>query len=161
MWEFSCWHNEHLGFRHTNKTRFLKSFRFNQNFANVLGSLVSQSKYLLHVRHFYLTKMVRLWDFFASQPMICWFHGSRIISAVSNLVFWTFFRVKTCGIVCHSYCFCYSATNMALKNVQKNTYDSTFEMIRLQPIRKQENNRKTFERASVEPTRWLTYKTGR
>ena len=27
------------------------------------------------------------------------------------------------------YCFCYSATNMARKNVQKTTFDSTSEMI--------------------------------
>ena len=63
--------------------------------------------------------------------MTCWFQGSRIISAASNLAFWTFFRSKTCCVVCHSYCFCYSATNMARKKVQKTTFDSTSEMIRL------------------------------
>ena len=50
-----------------------------------------------------------------------------MISAASNLVFRTFFRNKTCCVVCHSYCFCYSATNMARTNVQNTTFDSTSE----------------------------------
>ena len=36
------------------------------------------------------------------------------------------------------------------KNVQKTAFDSTFEMIRIYPIRLKENNRKTFEGASME-----------
>ena len=69
-----------------------------------------------------------------------------------ELGFLNIFRAKTCCVVYHSYCFCYRTANMARKNVRKATFDSTSEMIRLQPIRKQENNRKTFEGASVEPT---------
>ena len=38
------------------------------------------------------------------------------------------------------------------KNVQKSMSDSTPQMIQLWPIRKQENNRKTFEAASEETT---------
>ena len=33
----------------------------------------------------------------------CWFSGPRIISAASNVVFWTFFHAKTCCVVCHAY----------------------------------------------------------
>ena len=51
--------------------------------------------------------------------LTCWFHGPRIISAASNVAFWTFFRAKTCCVVCHAYCFCYGGTNMARKNVWK------------------------------------------
>ena len=65
------------------------------------------------------------------RHLYCWFHGSRIILAALNLVFWTFFCAKTCCVVCHLYFFCYNATNMARRNVQKTTFDSTFEMIRL------------------------------
>ena len=28
----------------------------------------------------------------------CWFHGPRIISAASNVVFWTFFAPKLAGL---------------------------------------------------------------
>ena len=42
---------------------------------------------------------------------------------------------------------------MERKNVRKTTFHSTFEMIQLQPIGKQENNRKAFEGASMEPTK--------
>ena len=48
---------------------------------------------------------------------------------------------------------------MARKNVRKTTFDSTFEMIRLKPIRKQEKQLKAFEGTSVEPTRFGTYGT--
>ena len=41
---------------------------------------------------------------------------------------------------------------MARNNVWKTTFHSTFEMIKLQPIREQENNRKAFEGTSMEPT---------
>ena len=69
-----------------------------------------------------------------TQP--CWFHGLNIISAASNVVFWTFFRAKTCCVVCHAYCFCYGGTNMAGRNVWKTTFHSTF----------------AFEGTSMEPT---------
>ena len=83
----------------------------------------------------------------------CWFHGPRIISAASNLVFWTFFRAKTCCLVCHSYCVCYSATNMARKKPR------SIQLLRWFDISQSENrknNSKTFERASVEPTNQTT-----
>ena len=50
----------------------------------------------------------------------CWFHGPVIISAVANVVFWTFFGAKTCCVACHSYCFCYGGTSMAPKKCLKN-----------------------------------------
>ena len=56
------------------------------------------------------------------------------------------------NLLCRSYCFSYGATNTARKNIRKTTFHSTFEIIRLKPIRKKENNRKTFEETSVEPT---------
>ena len=43
----------------------------------------------------------------------------RIKNHLSSLVFWTFLCVKTCCAVCHSYCFCHSATNMARKMSKK------------------------------------------
>ena len=49
----------------------------------------------------------------------CWFHRPSIISAASNVVFWTFFRAKTCCVACHVYCFYYGGTNMARKDVWK------------------------------------------
>ena len=51
--------------------------------------------------------------------LYCWFYGPSIISAASNVVFWTFFCTKTCCVVCHAYCFCYGGTNTARKNVWK------------------------------------------
>ena len=42
---------------------------------------------------------------FLAHIISCWFHGSTIISAALNLVFWTFFLAKTCCIVCQSSCF--------------------------------------------------------
>ena len=69
--------------------------------------------------------------------LFCWFHGSRIISAASNLVFWTFFRAKACCVVCHSYCFCYSASSMARKKMSKNHIRFDFS---------QSENRQTMEK---------------
>ena len=62
---------------------------------------------------------------------ICRFHGPRIISAASNVVFWTFFHAKICRVVGNAHCFFYGRTNMARKNVWKTTFHSTFEMIEL------------------------------
>ena len=45
--------------------------------------------------HLYLPKMLLLTQII---PLHCWFHGPRIISAASNLFFWTFFRARTCCI---------------------------------------------------------------
>ena len=48
---------------------------------------------------------------------LCCFHGPSIISAASNVVFWTFFRAKTCCVVCHACCFCYKyGAKKCLKN---------------------------------------------
>ena len=61
--------------------------------------------------------------FSPSRMLSFWFHGPRIISAASNVVFWKFFLAKTCCVVCHAYyCFCYGGTNMARKNVWKTTF---------------------------------------
>ena len=49
----------------------------------------------------------------------CWFHGPSIISAASNVVFWTFFLTKPCCVVCHAYCFWYGPTNMAQEKCPK------------------------------------------
>ena len=54
------------------------------------------------------------------EYLFCWFHGPRIISAALNVVFWTFFRTKTCCVVCHTYCFCYGGTNMAQKTSENH-----------------------------------------
>ena len=59
-------------------------------------------------------------------------------STASNMVFRTFFSFRN---LLHSFSLVLlfnGATNMARKNVQKTTFDSTFEMIRHKPIRKQE-----------------------
>ena len=53
-----------------------------------------------------------------------------------------------------AYCFCHSAANMARKNVQKTMFDSTSEMIDFSQSENRKNNRKTFEGASVEPTKF-------
>ena len=76
----------------------------------------------------------------------CWFHGSRIISAASNLVFWTLFRTKTCCVVCHSYCFCYSAINMARKMPKK---PSSIRLLRWFDF-SQSENRKTIDKPLKE-----------
>ena len=63
-----------------------------------------------------------------SWTVSCRFHGPSIISAASNVVFWTF---KTSCVVCHAYCFCYGGIYMARKHVWKTTFHSTFKMIQL------------------------------
>ena len=57
----------------------------------------------------------------------CWFHIPSIISAASNVVFWTFLRAKTCCVVCHTCCFCYGGTDMARKMVWKTTFHLTWD----------------------------------
>ena len=49
-------------------------------------------------------------------PMLLVPRTPSIISTASNVVFWTFFRAKTCRVVCHAYCFSYGRTNMAREN---------------------------------------------
>ena len=56
-----------------------------------------------------------------------------------ELGFLNIFRVKTCCVVCYSYCFCYSATKMARRNVQKKHVRFDFS---------QSENRKTIEKPS-------------
>ena len=80
--------------------------------------------------------------------ILCWFHGPNIISAASNVVFWTFFRSETCCIVCHTYCFCYGGTNMARKMSEK---PHSIRLLRWFK-QEQENSRKAFEGASMEAT---------
>ena len=77
---------------------------------------------------------------------VCWFHGPRIISAASNVVFWTFFRAKTCLVICNPYCFFYGRTNMAhlvWENHRTSPSDLrnhfclriTFAVVQIQPVR--------------------------
>ena len=102
-------------------------------------------------------KRLKSWKMFASKGCkfeFCWFHGSRIISAASDLVFWTFLRAKTCCVVCHSYCFCYSATNMARKMSKKLCSIRLLRWSDFSQSENRKNNRRTFEGASVEPTNY-------
>ena len=69
-----------------------------------------------------------------------------------SLVFWTFFRAKMCCVVCHSYCFCYSATDRARKNVWNTMFDWTLRWFDFRQSENRKNNRKTFEGSSMEPT---------
>ena len=82
----------------------------------------------------------------------CWFQGSRIISAASNLVFWTFFRAKTCCVVCHSYSFCYRAKIWREKMSKKPCSIRLLRWFDFSQSVNRRNNRRTFEGASVEPT---------
>ena len=80
-----------------------------------LGKGSSQTCVPRNVSHF---NEYVCWAIFISTKMAKsdrWFRGPSIISVASNLVFWTFFRAKTCCVVCHAYCFCYGGTNMARK----------------------------------------------
>ena len=90
--------------------------------------------------------------FILRKNLICWFHGPRIISAASNVVFWTFFRAKTCCVVCHAYCFCYGRTKMARKNVWKPHSIRLLRWFNFSQSGSRKNNRKAFEGASMEPT---------
>ena len=76
------------------------------------------------------------------QRRSCWFHGPRIISASSNVVFWTFSRAKTCWVVCNAYCSCDGRTNMARKNVWKPHSIPLLRLFNFSQSGSRKNNRK-------------------
>ena len=63
-----------------------------------------------------------------------------------KLGFLNIFRAKTCCVVCHSYCFCYSATNMARKMSKK---PRSIRLLRRFDF-SQAENRKTIEKPLKE-----------
>ena len=68
--------------------------------------------------------------------------------------FLNIFRAKTCCVVCHAYCFCYCGTNMARKNVWKEPHSiRLLRWCNISQSGSRKNNRKAFERASMEPTK--------
>ena len=121
--------------------------------ACVINSL-SIFVYNLNLSNFLLESRLLHFNFFSIYPACwsCWFYGPRIISTASNVVFWTFFRPKTCRVVCNAHCFFYGRANMARKYVWKTKFHSTLRWLNFSQSGSRKNNRKTFEGASVEPT---------
>ena len=89
----------------------------------------------------------------------CWFHGPRIISEASNVVFWTFFRAKTC------FQFVEPIVSATVEQKWREKMSEKPHSIRLlrwfnfSQSESRENNKKAFEGASMEPTNPLEIST--
>ena len=68
------------------------------------------------------------------------------------MVFWTFFRAKTCWVVCNTYCFCYVEQIWRKKMSEKPHSIRLLRWFNFSQSRSRKNNRKISEGASVEPT---------
>ena len=69
-------------------------------------------------------------DCFTPQ-LLHWFHGPGIISAASNVVFWTFFLLQNLLCTLSRLLFLLRWNKCGAKNVWKTTFHSTFELIQL------------------------------
>ena len=89
---------------------------------------------------------------FNFEELSCWFHGPSIISAASNVIFWTFFRAKTCCVVCTHIV---SATVEQIWRKKMSEKPHSIRLLRwfnFSQSGSRKNNRKAFEGASMEPT---------